>query len=141
MKLAATLQFMLPGVPSVYYGDEIAMQGYKDPFNRAYFEWNNTQCELRQYYIALGKLRRENDCLKDGEFESVSAALGCVAFSRCGKKENLLVIANRNENGITYNLPQEWFDAENALNGEKYGESVFVDGMSAVVLKKRTELS
>lgn len=141
MKLAATLQFMLPGVPSVYYGDEIAMQGYKDPFNRAYFEWADTQCGLREYYVALGKLRRDNECLKDGELESVSAALGCVAFSRCGKKESLLVIANRNENGITYKLPRNWYDAENALNGEKYGESVFVDGMSAVVLKKRTELS
>lgn len=141
MKLAATLQFMLPGVPSVYYGDEIAMQGYKDPFNRAYFEWDNIQCGLREYYVALGKLRRDNECLKDGELESVSAALGCVAFSRCGKKESLLVIANRNENGITYNLPRNWYDAENALNGEEYGESVFVDGMSAVVLKKRTELS
>lgn len=141
MKLAATLQFMLPGVPSIYYGDEIAMQGYKDPFNRAYFEWENTSCGLRSYYVSLGKLRRENECLKDGEFEPVSAALGCVAFARCGKKENLLVIANRNENGITYNLPQNWHNAKNAFDAREYGESVFVEGMSAAVLKKSTDLS
>ena len=60
MKMASTLQFMLPGVPSIYYGDEISMQGYKDPFNRAYFAWDNTKCELHAHYVRLGKLRKEN---------------------------------------------------------------------------------
>lgn len=116
------------------------MQGYKDPFNRAYFEWDNTKCELHAHYVRLGKLRKENECLKDGEFNPVSAALGCVAFERRGKKESLLIIANRNENGITYNLPQSWHNSERLFSGYNCGESVFIDGMSAVVLK-RTELS
>ena len=140
MKMASVLQFMLPGVPSIYYGDEISMQGYKDPFNRAYFEWDNTKCELHAHYVRLGKLRKENECLKDGEFNPVSAALGCVAFERRGKKESLLIIANRNENGITYNLPQSWHNSERLFSGYNCGESVFIDGTSAVVLK-RTELS
>ena len=39
--------FTLPGVPCIYYGDEIAMQGYRDPFNRAFFDWNSTEQRLR----------------------------------------------------------------------------------------------
>ena len=37
MKLASLIQYTLPGVPSLYYGDEAGMQGMKDPFNRACF--------------------------------------------------------------------------------------------------------
>ena len=36
-KLAALVQFTVPGVPSVYYGDETGMNGMLDPFNRAPF--------------------------------------------------------------------------------------------------------
>ncbi len=32
-KLALTLQFSVPGVPSIYYGDELGMTGVNDPFN------------------------------------------------------------------------------------------------------------
>ncbi|EKC50682.1 protein containing Glycosyl hydrolase, family 13, catalytic region domain protein, partial [human gut metagenome] len=31
---AMVLQFFLPGVPCIYYGDEAGLEGYKDPFNR-----------------------------------------------------------------------------------------------------------
>lgn len=44
--LAYALLFTLPGIPSVYYGDEIGMQGYKDPFNRAYFDWGSTEAHI-----------------------------------------------------------------------------------------------
>ena len=39
LKCAAALQYTLPGVPSVYYGDEAGLQGYKDPFNRGCYPW------------------------------------------------------------------------------------------------------
>ncbi|MDY4419378.1 glycoside hydrolase family 13 protein, partial [Parafannyhessea umbonata] len=37
--VAALLQMTLPGVPSIYYGDEAGLQGYGDPYNRAAFPW------------------------------------------------------------------------------------------------------
>ena len=36
-RLAAAMQFAVPGVPSVYYGDETGMNGLLDPFDRAPF--------------------------------------------------------------------------------------------------------
>lgn len=60
LKLAAFLQFTLPGVPSIYYGDEIGMQGFSDPFNRLCFDLNKADENLMQYYIQLSEFRHKN---------------------------------------------------------------------------------
>ena len=59
--LAYAMLYTLPGVPCVYYGDEIGMQGYRDPFNRAYFDWNSTERRLRVPLTNLARLRRSCD--------------------------------------------------------------------------------
>ncbi|UKI36143.1 MAG: hypothetical protein L6V93_19590 [Clostridiales bacterium] len=38
-KLCAALQFALPGCACIYYGDEAGMEGFEDPFNRAFYPW------------------------------------------------------------------------------------------------------
>ena len=37
LKMAYVIQATVPGIPSIYYGDEVGMEGYKDPFNRLLF--------------------------------------------------------------------------------------------------------
>ena len=49
LKGAMVLQFFLPGVPSIYYGDEAGLQGWKDPFNRRCYPWGNEDTELVEY--------------------------------------------------------------------------------------------
>lgn len=56
LKLALILQFILPGNPCVYYGDEIGMQGFEDPFNRAYYKWDNIDEEIFDYYKSVFNL-------------------------------------------------------------------------------------
>ena len=64
-RLCAALQFALPGVPSIYYGDEQGMWGTGDPFNRAPFEEGDQT--LHDDYAALAKRRNEHACLRTGE--------------------------------------------------------------------------
>ena len=59
LKIASFLQYMLPGVPSVYYGDEVGLQGYEDPMNRAPFPWGEEDEELLAHYRTLGRLRKQ----------------------------------------------------------------------------------
>ena len=59
LKIASLLQFLLPGVPSVYYGDEVGMQGYEDPMNRAPFPWGKEDEEILAHYRRLGALRKK----------------------------------------------------------------------------------
>lgn len=139
LKLASAIQYMLPGVPSVYYGDEIGMQGYKDPFNRCFFDWDNINYELLGHYEKLGKIRKSSSCLIDGRINFVSSVLGCTAFERRGRGEAMLIIANRNEEDITYNLPAEWQLSEELLAGETVSQSVTVKALSAVILRRSFE--
>ena len=136
LKLASSIQFMLPGVPSVYYGDEIGMQGYKDPFNRCFFDWENINFELLEHYKRLGEIRNGSECLKDGKINFISSLLGCTAFERRNKNEALLIIANRNEDDIRYNLPSQWHFADELLVSADVTESVEVKAMSAVILRR-----
>ena len=58
-KLASLLQFALPGVPCIYYGDEAGMTGLMDPFNRATFPWGGENQETLGWHRALAAHRKE----------------------------------------------------------------------------------
>ena len=64
LRMASFLQFTLPGAPTVYYGDEVGMEGYADPFNRRTYPWGREDEELLAHYRRLGQLRRDNPALR-----------------------------------------------------------------------------
>ncbi len=134
LKCAVALQYTLPGVPSVYYGDEAGLEGYKDPFNRGCYPWGNENPELIEFYKTMGKIRNENSVFQKGYFSPFSSMLGCVAYRRHDENGDIMVIVNRNEHSISYRLPYD-FENSSALYGEnpKNGE-VFIDGCSFVIL-------
>lgn len=135
---ASAMQFALPGVPTIYYGDEAGMQGYKDPFNRRCYPWGKENGELVEWYKKLGKIRNENRIFKDGRFEILSAVAGCVAFSRKNDDEAILVISNSNPHPITYYVKSEWCDAHDLLgNGKVAANMVDIEEKSTVILKRK----
>lgn len=135
---ASAMQFALPGVPTIYYGDEAGMQGYKDPFNRRCYPWGKENGELVEWYKKLGKIRNENRVFKDGRFEILSAVAGCVAFSRKNDDEAMLVISNSNPHPITYYVKSEWCDAHDLLgNGRVAANMVDIEEKSTVILKRK----
>ena len=137
MKMASAIQFTLPGVPSIYYGDEAGMQGYKDPFNRFCYPWGNENAELIDWYRKLGKIRTENKVFTDGKLEILSSVAGCTAYSRKKDGEAVLVIANSNEHPITYYVKEEWSDAVDLLgNSFVRGTLVDVGAKSTVILRQ-----
>ena len=93
-KIATLLQFTLYGVPSVYYGDEIGMQGYKDPLNRQTFKWDKIGGEIFDWYKFLSKLRLEFTLFKQGEIEEIYAKNGCYVFKRFDEYSEMLVAIN-----------------------------------------------
>lgn len=68
LKLASLFQFTFPGVPSIYYGDEAGLIGYRDPFNRKTYPWGYEDRELIEWYKTIIDIRERIDALKTGAF-------------------------------------------------------------------------
>ena len=105
--LAYALIFTLPGLPSVYYGDEIGMQGYKDPFNRAFFDWHSKENRIRPALQKLASLRKSSSAFADGRFIPVRCEDGVLQFLRAGGRETAEVCVNRNAHDVTATLMGE----------------------------------
>lgn len=95
LKAAMALQFFLPGVPSIYYGDEAGLQGYKDPFNRRCYPWGSEDTELIEYTRKLSETRKSLSVMKDGGIKFIRWEGDSVAFLRSGKDYDAAVFINR----------------------------------------------
>lgn len=104
VKLLSALQYCLPGVPCVYYGDEAGLMGGADPENRSGFPWGFENLDLGYHYRMLGLIYDEHPALKGGDFRFISKECGLgddiFAFTRtghdaAGEEEIILVIASR----------------------------------------------
>ena len=80
MTLAYAMIFTLPGIPSIYYGDEIGMQGYKDPFNRAFFDWESRETRIRPVLQNLAALRKSCPAFADGTLAVTQAQGGVLGY-------------------------------------------------------------
>lgn len=115
---AVSLLYTLPGIPTVYYGDEAGLEGGEDPFNRGCFPWGYEDREIQYHFKVLGQMRKDYEAFKDGEFLPVSAMLGCVAYLRKAEHgESIMVISNKNYHEITYFLPDYIYNPKIIIGG------------------------
>ena len=110
VKIASLIQFTLYGVPSIYYGDEIGMQGLTDPFNRGCFEWDNINNELLDWFKFLSKTRKEFSAFVDGETQIIYANKGVFLFKRVSKNSEILVGVNLSDKIVNLDFDGELFN-------------------------------
>lgn len=109
-KLAGVLQFVIPGTPSIYYGDEQGMQGLKDPFNRGPFVQNDPA--LAGFFADLSLLRKKSAALSRGDVSFAALdpdtvgilryiADGKDAFGKPAEDEYVLTVVNRSDRAFS----------------------------------------
>jgi len=82
-RCAALLQFVLPGMPCVYYGDELGSEGFGDPFCRRFFDWDAVKGnEILAYIKALATMRNRHEVLQKGDVSIDVCGPGCVRITR-----------------------------------------------------------
>lgn len=98
LKCAAVFQFTYIGVPYIYYGDEVGIDGGYDPLCRKCMVWDKDKQDgsLLSLYKRLCKIRKENSCLVYGDFSSFSSG-NILAFSRSYKGQTVIVIINNSD--------------------------------------------
>ncbi len=95
VKLAYTILATVPGIPTVFYGDEVGLEGYSDPFNRRPYPWQSADTELRDFYTAIGRIRCGSHVYRDGDFKLHHLSGELLVFEReVGGRSNYTVINN-----------------------------------------------
>lgn len=134
LKAAFALIYFLPGVPSIYYGDEAGLQGYKDPFNRRCYPWGNEDKELIEYVKNLGKIRKIIPNLKEGRTYFVLNDTYIVddriaAFTRQGDDLDYIFFINRSGDEVcisNMNFHLERFENLTPCYGRFENNTVYV---------------
>ncbi|MGI6525885.1 MAG: glycoside hydrolase family 13 protein [Caldicoprobacterales bacterium] len=124
------LQMTLPGVPSVYYGDEVGLQGYDDPFNRTTYPWGKENKKVFSIYKRMINLRKEHSIFVKGDFEIIYMYQSCFAFARYDKKKLIVVSVNMNtEKQVFTRLDLARFHPSHAINLGTHNSIPMSDGI------------
>ena len=131
--LASVLQFTLPGIPSIFYGDEAGLQGFDDPINRRPYPWGSEDKEILAHYKKLGRIRRENRAVFSGGF-NMRDENGLVAYERAGGDDEILIAVNAGADDKTLIINKEY---TSLYNNKEYKDVVDVPAGAFVILKKK----
>lgn len=131
--LASVLQFTLPGIPSIFYGDEAGLQGFDDPINRRPYPWGSEDKEILAHYKKLGRIRRENRAVFSGGF-NMRDENGLVAYERTSGDDEILIAVNAGADDTTLLINKEY---TSLYNNKEYKDVVDVPGGAFVILKKK----
>ncbi|MCW2753583.1 MAG: malZ [Marmoricola sp.] len=101
-QVAAVLQFTLPGVPMVFAGDELGLEGVNGEDSRRTMPWSHPQAftsRTSAVYADLARMRRAHPALRRGSLRWVRIGPDDIAFVREHHDESVLVIVSRNGSG------------------------------------------
>jgi len=124
-RLAALLQLTAPGVPMVYYGEEVGRPGGDWPDNRSDMPWGDRRIQpgagqprdeaLRADYKKLIAIRRAHKALSRGTHQSLSSEGDLLVFARkdAASGDAVVIAVNRGAQPVaaSFEAPAEWGDA------------------------------
>jgi glycosidase len=97
LKLLVSILFALPGMPFIYYGDEIGTKGENDPLSRKTMNWNNIRNDIHMYYLKKTEEWSKLDVLKLGDFKHIYTEYNMIyAFERNYEEQKIIFVANCN---------------------------------------------
>ncbi len=131
LRAAYALLAAMPGVPCVFYGDEVGMEGYRDPFCRRAFPWHkltagSAEEKLLTFYRRMGQLRRGETVLQTGTLRLLDLDDRAVLLAREpweAEPYQILVCVNRSGEPLFLTLPTE---AQELIRNEAWSAGAHV---------------
>ncbi|HSN94742.1 MAG TPA: glycoside hydrolase family 13 protein, partial [Anaerolineaceae bacterium] len=99
LRLAYIVLFTFPGVPSIFYGDEIGLTDQENFGSRVCMPWEeeNWDLDILTFMKKLIALRKSNDCLAKGAFQILYWEKDLLVYQRELAGERILVTLNRSD--------------------------------------------
>lgn len=129
-RLKSALSFMMTytGIPIMYYGTEIGMEGDSDPDNRRNMDFN-TKSEITDYVKKLTSLRKENNALTNGNIELLKSSDTLLSYARKYENNSVIAVFNTSEDKQKYeiNIPEKYSKKNSVLTDYITGQKVDIN--------------
>ena len=100
LKMAYLIAATVPGIPAIYDGDEVGVEGYNDPFNRTPFPWHHMEEELLSHYRMMARVRKDS-VYRKGELRLLHLSRELLIFSREAEDYAALTLCNNGDAPVT----------------------------------------
>ena len=120
VRLASLILFTFPGSPTVYYGDEVGLEGFEDPFNRGTFPLGPAGSPLTPWFLRLGALRKEMTSLQRGTIDYLAAQGPLLAYTRTWEDQIALTVVNAGDARTRMTLPWSAPSARDIMTGRVF---------------------
>lgn len=106
-KLAIVFQMCFPGIPSVFYGDELGVTGIREEEYRQPMPWGR-QDELYAFFEQAIRMRKQQKALTQGDYHTLNAVAGSrfYGFERTYEKQRVMIFLNMEEAKMTCSIPE-----------------------------------
>lgn len=129
-----TLAF-LPGILSIFYGDEAGVEGLGNLSNRKPFPWGEEDKDLIEFFTSIGKVRLNNQFLETAKLNVLKLNKDYIMFERINDHEKALIAVNRTDISQDYEVPEEYQNSEPIYTLKK-SKKGHLAPYGAIVLKK-----
>ena len=126
LKMAMGALFMLPGIPVVQYGTEIAMNGEAKPETHQLYNFKTDE-ELIDYIKNVQSLRNQSATLRKGDFEVITNDNGLLVFTRTSDEEKWVIMVNNTGKTQRVDLTPAQLGEGKMLNGILHEEKVRIN--------------
>jgi glycosidase len=100
LRLAYLILATLPGIPTVYYADEVLSEGFSDPYNRMPYAYKKDSGKILDFYRKIGIIRRGESVYKDGDFKLLVLNSSLLSFIRFNKDSVLCTVVNNSDSPL-----------------------------------------
>ena len=101
------MQYFLVGNPCIFYGTEVGLHGFKDPFNRKCYPYGDEDLKLLEFYQKIGKFRNKY-VGKNSQYKTLYYDKDIFAFERKNETNSVFVVVNRGEYPRDFEIPKEF---------------------------------
>lgn len=129
------LTFM-PGIVSIFYGDEVGLEGLGNLANRKVYPWGHRDKKLLEYFRELGRIRNSEKFLETADLNIYDINKDYMMFEREADEEKVLVIVSRVPEEKKILVPGE-YEKEDGIYRLKKSMDGYIGPYGGVAIKKR----
>lgn len=131
----------LPGIFSIFYADEIGLEGVGNLNNRKPYPWGQItkeQEELRDYFRYLGQIRKQESFLEQATLIPHHIDQNSFSFERTNDQEGMFIAINRTNQPAPLTIPEEYQDTPKIYTLKKSNKNLLAP-YGGIALKKSSK--